>query len=349
EARRRLLLARLRPHAAGDDELRRRPGLRLDARARARPRHARRAHGRRPAPPLHRDLDGRGRDGLELQPGPGQASPALALPRARPAPRRPQRGLRQLPPLPLHHADARALRARRPRRRRARRGPDRRVAREPDARPVPGGLRRAHHGRRPRRHHLGGARPAVRTVLYVPVRRRHRGSRGARRGRLRGRARRGRPRARLPARGQLAAARGGPEAGGRRPHDARADRAGVRGARGARRGARAPGRDVTGARPARGPATPGAAAARRPALPVLATAVRNGAALARNALLGAWPGPRPRWVVLELTGAYPERTPPRRLVSLESLAAGRRDASLAELAATVDALCRADWLEGALL
>lgn len=106
---------------------------------------------------------------------------------------------------------------------------------------------------------------------------------------------------------------------------------------------------MTGARPARGPATPGAAAARRPALPVLATAVRNGAALARNALLGAWPGPRPRWVVLELTGTYPERTPPRRLVSLESLAAGRRDASLAELAATVDALCRADWLEGALL
>lgn len=78
-------------------------------------------------------------------------------------------------------------------------------------------------------------------------------------------------------------------------------------------------------------------------------AVGNAAARARDALVTALPGPRPRWAVLELTGSYPERRQPRRRLSLAALAGGPRGASLDELAALVDRLCRAPALEGVVL
>jgi protease-4 len=86
-----------------------------------------------------------------------------------------------------------------------------------------------------------------------------------------------------------------------------------------------------------------------PALREAGRALGNAAARVRDALVAALPGPRPRWAVLELTGRYPERRPPRRLLSLEALASGRRETSLAELAETVDALCRSPSLEGVVL
>jgi len=86
-----------------------------------------------------------------------------------------------------------------------------------------------------------------------------------------------------------------------------------------------------------------------PALREAARVLSNAAARARDVLVAAAPGPRPRWAVLELTGSYPERRLPRRALSLEAIAGGKRETSLDELAATVDALCRNPGLDGVVL
>ena len=78
-------------------------------------------------------------------------------------------------------------------------------------------------------------------------------------------------------------------------------------------------------------------------------AVRNGAVRARNALAGALPGERPRWLVLELNGSYPARRVKRRRFSPAALLQVERPTTLEELTEQVDALLRAPWLEGVVL
>lgn len=77
--------------------------------------------------------------------------------------------------------------------------------------------------------------------------------------------------------------------------------------------------------------------------------LRNGAVRFRNALAGALPGERPRWLVLELSGSYPARRRRRRRFSPAALLAPERPVTLEELAEQVDALARAPWLEGVVL
>lgn len=84
----------------------------------------------------------------------------------------------------------------------------------------------------------------------------------------------------------------------------------------------------------------------RRAAPWLAARIGNAAARARNAWIGARPGQRPGWVVLELRGRYPARRLRRRPFRLASLLGGRPEPSQEELEAQVSALLRASWLEG---
>lgn len=78
-------------------------------------------------------------------------------------------------------------------------------------------------------------------------------------------------------------------------------------------------------------------------------ALRSGGVVARNLLLRSLPTPKTDWVVLELTGSYPTRRRKRKLLSIESLAATEREASLEELSAQVAALCRTPEVKGVVL
>ena len=87
----------------------------------------------------------------------------------------------------------------------------------------------------------------------------------------------------------------------------------------------------------------------RNALPSVVGALVNGGVTARNLLLRALPTPRPRWVVLELTGSYPARKKRRKLFSIENLARGESEPSLEELEAIVGSLTRIPGLVGVVL
>ena len=79
----------------------------------------------------------------------------------------------------------------------------------------------------------------------------------------------------------------------------------------------------------------------------LETALHRLAASARNALT-LLPGERPEWVVLELSGAFPARRPPRRFFGLP-LPPDLTTMSLEELEETFQSFADARWLKGVLL
>jgi len=81
----------------------------------------------------------------------------------------------------------------------------------------------------------------------------------------------------------------------------------------------------------------------------LQTAVQRLRAGARNAV-AAFPGRRPSWVVVELSGSYPPRTRPHSLWGASLLAElGLGEVSLEELAEQLESLGAAPWLQGVLL
>lgn len=71
----------------------------------------------------------------------------------------------------------------------------------------------------------------------------------------------------------------------------------------------------------------------------------NGLTSLRNAVVGALPGERPRWLVIELSGSYPWRKRKQPMLA-RLVSVGERRLSLEELENVVEALLKAEWLEG---
>ena len=153
------------------DELRRHGSEPRHARARARPLDALVPRVEDAAADLGPLLAVRRRGRIELPPGAPARPSARRRRRPEPRARDPRGGDGELPSLLLHHADARALRARDARARRAGRGAHRRPARGADGRPLRRGVRAGLRVRpRAGRDHLGAVLAPVRAVLRLPVR-----------------------------------------------------------------------------------------------------------------------------------------------------------------------------------